>query len=361
MDSKIRRGPRAQSPAPQYKYGDRLGEYIITGFAGVGATSFVYKARHETSFEPVAIKVLHPHLLEDEIKRTRFIREAQMMMSFEHPNVVQFIRILDGDNLSFVMEFIEGDTLEEWLEKHRGTVTQEEVLAMFVDLLRGLNHAHRRGIVHRDLKPANILVTLDHGRFVAKIIDFGVARFLDMPTTMEDRTKIVGTAAYISPEEVRDPDTVCHASDIYSIGVMLYEAVCGKRPFEGLGVKELMKAHVAAQPEKPTDVNPELTPALEKVILRSLAKTPENRYGSVPQLIDAIEGATRDQWAANAEELFEAKTAEWDRSRQKSVTPEVGVRRFFRHALGAALTFLSPTNKDDAHYLDRVEDSYLPL
>lgn len=354
--SSIRREPKSNAQfSPTFKFGDRIGDYVINGFAGVGATSYVYRGRHEASFEPVAIKVLHPHLLSNQIKRTRFVREAQMMMEFNHPNVVQFRKILDeGENLAFVMDFIGGVTLEEWLHANKGKVDQDEVLAMFVDLLRGLNHAHRRGVIHRDLKPANILISKgENDRYGATIIDFGVARFADMPIPVEDRKKIVGTAAYISPEEVRDPETVCVASDIYSIGVMLYEAICGQRPFEGMGVKELMKAHVNQKPQRPRDVNPDLSPRLEGVILRTLQKSPTARFQNVTELIHAIEMSTRDE----AVEIFTPKVAEWDRS---DVSDDQGAVGFFRQALAMASSLFSNKNVPSP-VLEQSSDSYLPL
>ncbi len=357
--SNIRREPRhnaskpAAHPKASFRFGDRIGEYVINGFAGVGATSYVYRGRHETSFEPVAIKVLHPHLLSDDIKRTRFIREAQMMMDFDHPNVVSFHRILDdGENLAFVMQFIRGVTLEEWLEENKGIATQTEVLAIFVDLLRGLNHAHRCGIIHRDLKPANILISKESedDRFRATIIDFGVARFADLPIPAEDRKKIVGTAAYISPEEVKDPESVCEASDIYSIGVMLYEAICGVRPFEGLGVRELMKAHVNVSPTRPSKVNPSLSPRLEGVIMKTLEKAPSQRFQNVTDLIHAIECATRNEPLAP----FKSRTAEWDRTTTKMASPS----GFFSQALAMASSIFS--KKTSSPVIEKVND-FLPL
>lgn len=342
-------------PKATFRFGDRIGEYVINGFAGVGATSYVYRGRHETSFEPVAIKVLHPNLLSDDVKKRRFIREAQMMMGFDHPNVVSFHRILDDkENLAFVMQYIGGVTLEEWLEQNKGIATQAEVLAIFVDLLRGLNHAHRCGIIHRDLKPANILISksTEDDRYRATIIDFGVARFSDLPIPAEDRKKIVGTAAYISPEEVKDPETVCAASDIYSIGVMLYEAICGVRPFEGLGVRELMKAHVNRTPLRPREVNPELSPRLEGVILKTLEKTPDQRFQSVTELIHAIELATRNEVV----QPFTSKTAEWDRNQVK---PNVGATGFFKQALAAASSIFSG-RRTPSPVIEKVED-YRPL
>jgi serine/threonine protein kinase len=369
----ISRNPTARSdePRPTLQYGERLGRYIINGFAGTGATSFVYRARREDSFEPVAIKVLHPHLMNDDVKRKRFLREAQMMMALRHPNIVQFHEImeLEDEGLAFVMEFIEGETLEGWT--NAGAVDEPTLACLFVDLLRGLGQAHRVGIVHRDLKPANVMITEEHGRYVAKIIDFGVARFSQSPTEPEDRTKIVGTAAYISPEEVRDPDTVCEASDIYSVGVMMYEAACGRRPFEGLAIRDLMQAHAETVPASPRSHNPDLTSGFERVILRTLSKSPEGRFRSARELIVALEHAMHEDPSEvlSSEALTDIQTQEW--SRALDVLPldpderaqSLAFIDYFRTYLMFALTFVMSTgvrgDGADPHYLSR-NDSSLP-
>lgn len=376
--SAISRTPRVSRPQPTLRYGDRFGGYIVNGFAGVGATSYVYRAREAESFEPVAIKVLHPHLLDDEVKRTRFHREAQMMMQFRHPNIVRFHQIVElpDEGLAFVMEYIDGDTLEDWLESDEGRGADEVTLAsLFVDVLRGLHHAHRFGIIHRDLKPANILITRDRDRYVAKIIDFGVARFADQPVPVEDKEKIVGTAAYISPEEVRDPETVCAASDLYSIGVMMFEAACGARPFEGKPIRELMDAHAFEMPPSPRSLNPSLTPAFERVILRTLMKTPEDRFASAPQMIGALEGAIREAMAYAAAQMAAeeggaggAATTEWRRQDAAvPASPEEAARflTFFKQAMLMAFTLLltsgAQNRANDPHYLNRVHDVQLPV
>ena len=372
--SAITRRPRTSRPEPTLRYGDRLGNYIINGFAGVGATSYVYRARMVESFQPVAIKVLHPHLLSDEVKRLRFEREAQMMMRFNHPNVVEFHEIVDmpDGGLAFVMEYIDGETLEDWLQTEAAKQVDEVTLAcLFVDVLRGLNNAHRFGVIHRDLKPANILITRCDDRFVAKIIDFGVARFADLPTPAEDRQKIVGTAAYISPEEVRDPETVCESSDLYSIGVMMFEAACGQRPFEGKPVRELMDAHAYEMPPRPSQMNPRITPALESVIMRTLAKTPDERFGSAPQMIGALEMAIRNamQVAMELERTSSAPTTQW--SRDVEIDPLVTaneatrVLAFFRQAVLMAFTLLMTSGMEkrtnDPHHLHRLADAQIPV
>lgn len=364
--SKIRRRPKAATPRPTLRYGDRLGDFVITGFAGKGATSFVYRARHETSFEPVAVKVLHPHLVDDDVKRTRFLREADMMMRFDHPNVVYFHEVFEiGEQLAFVMEFIEGDTLDEWIERHAEDLDEVTVTCLFLDILRGLNHAHRRGVFHRDLKPANILVMRNGERWVAKIIDFGVARFADEPVPAEDKKKIVGTAAYISPEEVRDPETVCASSDLYSIGVMLYEAVCGQRPFQGMPIRDLMKAHVESNPERPSKMNPTLSSGFEHVLLRTLNKTPENRFENAPELIAALEEAARDAMRRAAmprptDPEHNVATTEWNRDEF-----ETPMWLVFRQMMMFAMTLVLSTGASSQgrgpHHLDRSEDLVLPF
>ncbi len=374
--SAISRRPRTSRPEPTLRYGDRLGNYLINGFAGVGATSYVYRARTMDSFQPVAIKVLHPHLLADEVKRLRFEREAQMMMRFQHPNVVKFHEILEmpDGGLAFVMEYIDGDTMEDWLPSDDAKQCDEVTLAcLFVDVLRGLNNAHRFGVIHRDLKPANILVTKCDGRYVAKIIDFGVARFSDQPTPPEDRHKIVGTAAYISPEEVRDPDTVCESSDLYSIGVMMFEAACGQRPFEGKPVRELMDAHAYEAPPRPSAMNPAITPGLESVILRTLAKTPDERFGSAPQMIGALELAIRSamQLAVQLDQPPDASTTEWSRPEDLDLdvlAVQADAARFlgfFRQAVLMAFTLLMTSGMEnrsgDPHHMHRLTDAQIPF
>lgn len=321
----VRREPGTTEPTPiaTLRYGDKLGAYVVTGFAGKGATSYVYKARRVDGFQAVAIKVLHPHLVQDPINRLKFYREARVMMRMNHPNVVRFHEILeDGNGLAFVMEYVDGFTLEEWRQHHEGEVDELTLACVFVDILRGLANAHRQGVVHRDLKPANILITQVDDRYMAKVIDFGVARFVDEPLTAQERTKIVGTAAYISPEEVRDPELVCAASDLYSIGVMLYEAACGQRPFDNMAVGDLLKAHAAEDPERVGQVNPQLSRGMESVIMRTLSKNPDARFASAPEMINALElalqGIFEEQLEA-AESLAETEVQERLKTNSESV------------------------------------------
>jgi eukaryotic-like serine/threonine-protein kinase len=372
--SPIHRRPRPAVPpgAPTLQYGDSIGPYIINGFAGTGATSFVYRARRKDGFDPVAIKVLHPHLVADATKRLKFYREARIMMRMQHPNVVRFEEIIeDGDTLAFVMEYVDGVTLDDWRGRHGGPIDEMTLACVFVDILRGLSHAHRRGVVHRDLKPANILITPLDGRYVAKLIDFGVARFVDEDLCPEERKKIVGTAAYISPEEVRDPESVCQASDLYSIGVMLYEACCGRRPFDEMAVRELLDAHAHVDPERPRELNPKLSRGMESVIMRTLHKSPDARFDSAPEMIRALELALEGAMEMEAEQWQEAladeqMTTEWHRVVEKVARRrQSSVVGFVRRCLETAFVLLTATGTtgsvSDPHHLNRRHDIHLPL
>lgn len=373
MTSAIHRKPagKTSNKPKTLRYGEIFGDYLVTGFAGKGATSFVYQARPIDSFDQVAIKVMHPHLLADPTKRRKFYREARIMMRMRHRNVVRFREIIEGDGvLAYVMEFIDGVTLEEWMKTEAQHVEETELARLFVDILRGLSHAHKHGVVHRDLKPANILIAEEHGRYQAKIIDFGLARFLDQPLTKDEKSKIAGTAAYISPEEVKDPDTVCESSDIYSIGVMLYEAATGARPFDDSDPRDMLDAHVERSPARPRDKNPGLTPQFEDVILRTLDKHPERRYDSAPEMIRALEIALQEamQEQMRIQALDSAATTEWTRpgDGQGGQSAQSAVMFvYFMTALRAMFTVFASTGAENsnssAHHLNRVDDVDLPL
>lgn len=364
----------SRGPQPTLRYGDQFGKYVINGFAGKGATSFVYEARPADGFEKVAVKVLHPHLLADPAKRRKFYQEARIMMRMRHTNVVNFREILEIDgHLAYVMEYIDGPTLEEWMRTRAKSANQMELACLFSDILRGLSHAHRHGVVHRDIKPANVLIATQGKRLVAKVIDFGLARFSDQPISAQDRSKIAGTAAYISPEEVSDPDNVGQSSDIYSLGVMLYEAACGQRPFAEEDPRELLEAHASRVPRSPREVNPALSPEFENVILRTLSKRPDSRFDSAPEMIqalqDAIQAAMRAEMMQVAAE--NAATTEWTRDTpSKAGQPQQTAMLLYlmmcMRAMFAVLGSPNSSSEDaptpnQAHHLNRTPDPKFQL
>ena len=368
--SNIKRQPRGANDTSAHstlRYGDRFGRYVITGFAGKGATSYVYRARRQESFESVAIKVLHPHLLEDANKRRKFFNEARLMLRMEHRNVVEFHEIVETDGrVGFVMDYIDGVTLDRFLAERSGPIDEETLAMLFIDVLRGVAHAHEQGVIHRDLKPGNVMITEKNGRLCAKILDFGIARFADQPPHPEERKKILGTAAYISPEEVEDPDAVCTSSDLYSLGVMLYEAACGRRPFHGRDARETLAKHATENPPNPREHNPGLSPAFEAIILKTLDKNPDGRFDSAGEMIDAMEHAVRQMFEARAgmpsiDEM--AETTEWSRETDDEGDEGQQLSAYFLACLQMAFTILASTGhtgkEDDPHHLNRDEPLYL--
>jgi serine/threonine-protein kinase len=369
--SKIRRNP-SRDLSSTLRYGDKLGKYLVTGFAGKGATSHVYRARRQSSFEPVAIKVLHPHLVAEPAKRRKFFSEARLMLRMEHPNVVEFHEILETDGkVAFVMDYIDGTTLDDFLAEQTGPMDEETLAMLFIDVLRGVAHAHQKGVIHRDLKPANIMITESQGRYCAKLLDFGVARFADEDPHPEDKKKIVGTAAYISPEEVEDPEAVDQSSDLYSLGVMLYEAACGRRPFGDANPRQLLYAHARQQPPEPSQFNPNISPAFEQIILKTLQKSPDGRFDSAGEMIDALEGAIRRMFEARAnmpsiDQM--AETTEWSREVVPDEIDEEAEEAgepaylYMLMCLKMALTALAATGHtgrpDDPHHLNRQEPPF---
>ena len=282
-----------------------LGVYEVIDLAGVGATSYVYVCRprgasHDQRF---AIKVLHDDLRAKPAARRRFLREAKLMQALDHENIVAVHEVVETPKVSaYVMDLVEGPTLKEWASYARAVGRAEDVLAVFLDILSGVGCAHTNGIIHRDLKPANILLEVSGPRPVPKIIDFGVARLAEAPPDPEDLGTIRGTAAYISPEEIRSPHEVCASSDLYSLGVVLYEVTSGVRPFQGRPSRELMTAHFYDAPSLPSDHEPSVHPAVESVILGMLAKHPDLRYQCAFELRDTLRAAIELSSAIQVEE-----------------------------------------------------------
>ncbi len=270
-----------------------FGRYEVIALAGVGATSFVYRCRDGEDRE-VAVKVLHDDLMGDKAARRRFLREAHLLKQLDHPNIVKVHDIIETPlMLAYAMDHVEGQTLKAWLRDRASAGFDAEARIIALELLSALGHIHAQGVIHRDIKPANIMldsVTLDGVSGCARIrlIDFGVARLTDADPDPEDIEAIRGTAAYISPDEIRSPFEVCPASDLYSLGVVFYEMAAGERPFEGRPGPELLCAHLHTTPLRPSHHNDGLNEHLDALIMRLLAKTPEARFGSCVELERAL-------------------------------------------------------------------------
>lgn len=266
--------PLPPPPPPRSK----VGKYVIKRELGRGGMGAVYLAEQPSLGREVAIKELIVSAGGDPSALPRFMQEARVMARSNHPNLVQIHDTeQEGDSRFIIFEFVRGRSLREMLA--RGRVPLPRVFAIMHGVLLGLNHAHRNNIVHRDMKPENVLVG-DEG--TVKISDFGIARLTDEAAAAHaTRTgTTVGTPQYMSPEQV-STSRVDGRSDLYSAGIMLYEVICGRPPFtaaEGDGPFTLMAKHVQAPPPPVVMHRPDVDPELEQVIMRALAKRPEERF-----------------------------------------------------------------------------------
>lgn len=278
----------AGNPTPPQVPGERyIGKYRVKGELGRGGMGTVYLAEQPGLGREVAIKELIQSA--DPVTLRRFLQEAQVMARTSHPNLVQVHDMeLQGNVNYLVLEFVRGRSLREWMNQSQ--LPPPQVFAVMHGVLQALDYAHRHSIVHRDVKPENVLISEDG---LVKVSDFGIARLTDDSGIGGTATKTgttVGTPQYMSPEQVAS-SKVDGRSDLYSAGIMLYELVAGQPPFtagDADGPFTLMAKHVQAPPKPPSVFRPGLNPELEQVILRSLAKRPEDRYQTGQQFDDAL-------------------------------------------------------------------------
>jgi len=263
--------------------GARKGDYLILGTLGAGGMGKVYKVRNTLSDRVEAMKVLLPDLSEQQELADRFLREIKVLASLHHPNIAELRTALTISNqLVMIMEYVEGTTLASRLQQ--GDVRYADALVYFDQVLAALACAHSQRIVHRDIKPANIMLA-PFG--VVKLMDFGIARSgNDMGLTMTGTT--LGSVAYMSPEQVRC-EPLDGRSDLYSVGVSLYETITGQRPYVSDNNFEVMQAHLQVPPTAPIDLKPDIPPGLNQLILMAMAKNPAQRF----QTADAMRGALR--------------------------------------------------------------------
>jgi serine/threonine protein kinase len=252
-----------------------VGTYKITGTIGSGGMGEVFVGEDLMLERPVAIKQLRPELANRPGVVERFRAEAVILAKLHHTNIATvYAFIQEGASFFLVMEYVQGWTLQHVLQV-RGALAPVVAGGLFQQTLDGIGFAHRRHIVHRDLKSANVMLT-DGG--VIKVMDFGLARVLGS-AHLTRQGRLVGTLEYISPEQIRGEETDAR-SDIYSLGILLYELVTGRLPFESDSEYALVRAHVEAQPPSPRQITPAVSAELERVILRALSKAPTERFQS---------------------------------------------------------------------------------
>jgi len=300
----------------------KIGKYTILGILGKGGMGIVYKALDPDIEREVAIKTVRFDTLIDGTEKdemmTRFIREAKAAGRLSHPNITTIYDVCREKDVTYiVMQFVEGQSLQGLIDSGR-KFPPSEIIQLMKPLCDCLDYAHENGIVHRDIKPGNILIDKSGKPFLA---DFGVARIETSTLTQSGTT--VGTLSYMSPEQVKG-QTVDSRSDIFALGVILYELLAGKKPFAGDNLSTIVYKIVHEEPERITAVNKDLPRGYEMVIQKALAKNPEDRYQDCREIISDLE---------NAVHLTEATLA-YEAGREPAAAPGGRKKRWLALAAG---------------------------
>lgn len=268
-------------------FGDR---YEIIERIGSGGMAIVYKAKDLLLNRIVTVKVLREQFVADEEFVRRFRREAQSAASLSHTNIVSIYDVgKEGETEYIVMEYIEGQNLKEIIRNY-APLSTEQTLNLGIQIAEAIRHAHEHHIIHRDIKPHNILVTAD-GR--VKVTDFGIARAVSA-ATMTHTGDIVGSVHYLSPEQAKGVQTN-EQSDVYSLGIILYELLTGKVPYDGETPISIALKHLQEEAVPPSKLNPRVNPALENLVLRAIAKSPEQRYATAKDLLQDLHNVQAGQ------------------------------------------------------------------
>ncbi|MCL4253523.1 MAG: serine/threonine protein kinase, partial [Anaerolineae bacterium] len=264
-----------------------FGQYEILEKIGIGGMATVYKAHQRKLDRSVAVKIMHQTIAQDENFLARFEREARIIAKLDHPYIVPIYDYDTYENQPYlVMKYVDGQTLKALLRQ--GPVQPKEVLRIVERVGSALQYAHEHGILHRDIKPSNIM--LDN-RGEVYLMDFGLARITQSGESTMSADVMLGTPHYISPEQAQGNKDLDSRTDVYSLGVVLYELVTGRVPFMGDTSYAIVHAQITERPPSPREINPNIPPSVEAVLLRALAKNRDDRYQSVKALVDAYRDA----------------------------------------------------------------------
>jgi eukaryotic-like serine/threonine-protein kinase len=278
--------------------GQQFGNYRAISLLGEGGMGAVYLAEHPAIGRRVAVKVLHKNYIRDENLLTRFLNEARAANAIRHPNIIEILdsgTIADGTPF-LVMELLEGESLGGRIRRV-GALPLKTALDFCYQTASALGAAHKKGIVHRDLKPDNLYIVADphdaeHERI--KVLDFGIAKLQQASASDSVKTRtgtLMGTPIYMSPEQCRGTRTVDHRSDIYSLGIIFFEMMCGQPPFVSEGFGDLVNMHLNVAPPAPSSQNPNVSPTLDAIVLKMLSKNPDDRFADMSELQAALKSA----------------------------------------------------------------------
>ena len=277
-----------------FEIGQVVNGYEILGELGKGGMGRVYRVRNVISNRVEAMKVLLTDFAPEADLTDRFMGEIRTLARLEHPNIAKFHTAFKLDNqLVMIMECVEGLTLADHLKQ--GRIQLSEALSHITQVLSALIYAHENGVIHRDIKPSNVMIT---PQGIVKLMDFGIAKSTVDPLTTRSGATI-GSVLYMSPEQVRGTP-VDARSDLYSVGVLLYELTAGRRPFEGENTFTILDRQLNATPQPPIELNPSLPPALNEIIMTALAKEPSHRFQNAVAFRNALQNVTEQQTAAQA-------------------------------------------------------------
>ncbi|HEU0294810.1 MAG TPA: serine/threonine-protein kinase [Anaerolineales bacterium] len=270
-----------------FNVGENIGPYRIVEQLGQGGMATVFKAYHASLDRYVALKALHPALNTDQSFASRFQREARVVARLEHPNIVPVYDYAEHETRPYlVMKFIEGDTLKARMDQ--GPLASEEIAKIVEAVGAALAYAHKQGVLHRDVKPSNVLLASDGNIYLA---DFGLARMAQSGESTLSSDMVMGTPQYISPEQAMGKSDLDQRTDLYSFGVMLYEMVVGRVPFNADTPFAIIHDHIYSPLPLPHKVNPNVPEQVERVLLKSLAKERSDRFENASQLVSAFKEA----------------------------------------------------------------------
>lgn len=318
--------------------GETVGPYEINSPLGQGGMATVYKAHHKRLDRYVAIKVMHTAFMQDDSFLARFEREARIVARLEHPNIVPVYDFSEHNGQPYLaMKYIEGPTLKRRAMKQG--ITLEETAHLLTPVADALDYAHAHDVLHRDMKPSNILLDLDDRPYIT---DFGLARIAQMGASTMSADMMLGTPFYISPEQAQGSKDLDSRTDIYAFGVILYELITGAVPFNADAAYAIVYSHIHAKPDLPSMRNPQLPKELDPILLKAMAKNPQDRYATARALMHDFNAVLASQ---GRNVPYTPKTIERDSSPTLSVaTPYTDSAQPQK---GPGQTMIGPSEADE--------------